>query len=392
MTTATMSGPNTESAAPTQNAVPSLDAIATKMAAMRNQVVQESKPTETGEAKAAPVAPQGTTVDNNVDGNTESIEPEIDSNEDADTALGNEEDVAPEEVSNSDSSSEDIIDFLDFADTNPNAKFKFMRNGKEVIVDAKKAAAILGQGGAIHEDARQLKIQQAEFENYVKHKTGETEGLLLAMEFTVRPQLQRAYDEIVKTQNYQNTFKQQLTQTQDPAQHARIQSAMQQNEQYIASQAATIKQIKPNVDQFYSMRQQQVQTILQQSRAQFTDKELKNDYVYNELRERLGKGWKAKDAQLVPGVANIDLVSSDEHLMSLVRDGLKYREKPKVKSAGNSIAALTGKRTGGAATAGRGNDNNIAQLRERAQSGDKKAGENLLTARLSQIRSARAGR
>ena len=387
-----MSGPNTESAAPTQNAVPSLDAIATKMAAMRNQVVTEARPTETGEAKATPVAPQGVEVDNDVDGNTESIEPEIDSYEDADTAEANETDEAPEEVSNPDSSAEDIIDFLDFADTNPNAKFKFTRNGKEIVIDAKKAAAILGQGGAIHEDARQLKIQQAEFENYVKAKTGETEGLLLAMEFTVRPQLQRAYDEIVKTQNYQNTFKQQLAQTQDPSQHARIQSAMQQNEQYIASQAATIKQLKPNVDQFYNMRQQQVQNILQQSRAQFTDRELKNDYVYNELREKLGKGWKAKDAQLVPGVKNIDLVSSDEHLMSLVRDGLKYREKPKVKSAGSSIAALTSKRTGGAANAGRGNDNNIAQLRERAQAGDKKAGENLLTARLSQIRQSRAGR
>jgi hypothetical protein len=60
------------------------------------------------------------------------------------------------------------------------------------------------------------------------------------MEFTVQPKLQGAYDEIVKTQNYQTTFQQQLAQTRDPAVIARIQAAMQQNEQYIRQQQAVI--------------------------------------------------------------------------------------------------------------------------------------------------------
>jgi hypothetical protein len=266
-----------------------------------------------------------------------------------------------------------------------------MKNGKEVVIDAKKAAAILGQGGAIHEEARQLKIEKANFDEYLKEKTQQAEGLLLAMEFTVRPQIQKAYDEILKTQNYQTTFKQQLAQTQDPAQIARIQAAMQQNEQYIQQQSGTIRQLKPQVDQFYQMREQQVRGALEQSRKAFTDAELKNEYVYNELREKLGKTWKHADQQFVPGVKNIDLVSSDEYLMSLVRDGMKYREKPRVKSAGNSIAALTSKRVGAANTSSRGRDE-TEQLRERAKSGDKKAADNLLMSHLSKIRAARNGR
>lgn len=394
MNTATMSGPNADSAAPAQNAVPSLDAIAAKMAAMRNQAAPATETPATGEAKATPVAPEGVKVEEPevIDEDISSVEPEVDLSEDGSSDEANEESQGPEEVSPEDTSEAEIIDFLDFAETNPNAKFKFMRNGKEVVIDAKKAAAILGQGGAIHEEARQLKIKQAEFDEYLKSKTGETEGLLLAMEFTIRPQIQKAYDEIVKTQGYQNTFKQQLAQTTDPAEHARIRAAMEQNERYMATQGDLIRKTKPNIDQFYNMRKQQVSSILESSRANFQDKELKNEYVYNELRDKIGKGWKAKDAQLVPGVPNIDLVSSDEHLMSLLRDGLKYREKPKVKSAGGSIAALTSKRTGGVANAARSQDQNIEQLREKARTGDKKAGDNLLTARLNQLRAARGGR
>ena len=392
MNTATVSGPN-QQAAPAQSAVPSLDAIAQKMAAMRNQVPAIETPA-TGEAKATPVAPEGVKVDEPevIDEHIESVEPEVDLSLDGSDEAVNEESQGPEEVSPEDTSDAEIIDFLDFAETNPNAKFKFMRNGKEVVIDAKKAAAILGQGGAIHEEARQLKIKQAEFDEYLKSKTGETEGLLLAMEFTIRPQIQKAYDEIVKTQGYQNTFKQQLAQTTDPAEHARIRAAMEQNERYMATQGDLIRRTKPNIDQFYDMRKQQVSGILEQSRANFQDKELKNEYVYNELRDKIGKGWKARDAQLVPGVPNIDLVSSDEHIMSLLRDGLKYREKPKVKSAGGSIAALTSKRTGGVSNAARSQDQNIEQLREKARTGDKKAGDNLLTARLNQLRASRGGR
>ena len=374
---------------PVQNSNTGLDAIAQKMAAMRNQV-QATDPIETGSsnaaAKEAPVAPAGVESNDNIDDNSDSIEPEIDELE-AEYSESNDEADAPEEVSPEDSSEADIIDFMEFAESNPNAKFKFKRNGKEIEIDAKKAAAILGQGAAISEDARQLKIQKAEFDSYLQEKQGQTEGLLLAMEFTVRPQLQKAYDEILKTQNYQTTFKQQLAQTRDPAQQARIQAAMQQNERYIQQQAGTINQLKPNLDQFYDIRRQQVSEILDRNRKNFSDKELKNDYVFKEVREKVAKGWDGAEGQLVPGIKNIDLISSDEHILSLLRDGLKYRDKPKARSAGGSIAALTGKRSG--STIVDNSKDEISSLRQKAREGDKKAQDNLLVAQLRSIRASR---
>lgn len=366
---------------PVQEVSSGLDAIAAKMAAMRNQVVA-TKPTETGVAPAAadetPVAPEGVVDDN--------AEPEVDAL-DADNADAVDEAAAPEEVSTADSTKEELIDFLDFANENPNAKFKFMRNGKEVIIDAKKAASILGQGAAISEDARQLKVERAEFDEYLQNKRSETEGLLLAMEFTVRPQLQKAYDEILKTQSYQATFQQQLAQATDAATVARIQASMQQNERYIQQQSATINQLKPNVDQFYQIRKNQVNEILENNRKNFQDKELKNSYVYKEIRDKVSKDWSGAKAQLVPGVDNIDLISSDEHILSLLRDGLKYRDRPKAKSAGGSLAALTNRKPGTAIPSG--DRDQESSLREKARSGDKKAADNLLVARLQGIRAAR---
>jgi hypothetical protein len=211
------------------------------------------------------------------------------------------------------------------------------------------------------------------------------------MEFTIKPQIQKAYDEILKTQGYQTTFKQQLAQTQDPAQIARIQAAMQQNEQYIAQQGNAIRTMKPQVDQFYALRKQQVQGALDQSRRAFQDPELKNEYVFNEIREKLSKNWEHGKKQFVIGVDNLDLVSSDEYLMGLIKDGMKFREKPKGRSAGSSIAALTSKRVGAVNSSSSGRDE-TEQLRAKAKAGDKKAGDNLLAMRLNQIRSQRGGR
>jgi len=354
------------------------------MTAMRNQT-PVTNPVETGSntaaAESAPVAPGGVVDDN--------AEPEVEATEAYD-AEGHDEADAPEEVSTDNSTSDELIDFLDFANTNPNAKFKFMRNGKEVVIDAKKAASILGQGAAISEDARQLKVERADFDEYLNNKRSETEGLLLAMEFTVRPQLQKAYDEILKTQGYQTTFQQQLAQSQDPAAVARIQAAMQQNERYIQQQSATISQLKPNVDQFYQIRSQQVQQVLDHSRKNFQDKELRNAYVYNEIRDKVSKGWEGAKRQLVPGVDNIDLISSDEHLLALVRDGLKYRDRPKGKSAGGSLAVLTNRKAG--TTMPGGNSDNESNLREKAKGRGKEAtqaADNLLVARLQNMRATR---
>lgn len=377
---------------PVKEASTGLDAIAAKMAAMRN-VAERNRPQQpenagTGSSEVAtderPVAPEGV-----AESDTDFVEPEVDAAT-ADDSQANEEPQAPEEVSQGDSTNADIIDFLEFAEENPNAKFRFKRNGKTIEIDAKKAAAILGQGAAISEDARQLKVERAEFDEYLNNKRAETEGLLLAMEFTVQPQLQKAYDEIVKTQGYQSTFQQQLQQTNDPAQIARIQAAMQQNERYIQQQSATIGELKPKIDQFYSVRKAQVQQILEDSRKNFKDKELRNQYVYNEIREKVSKDWEGAKRQLVAGIDNIDLISSDEHLLSLIRDGLKYRDKPKTKSAGSSIAALT-QRRGGSAINVRGKDD-LADLQEKARAGDKKAQDNLLVAKMQALRAQRGGR
>ena len=378
MTTITPNAP--EGTANDATAVPSLDSIAEKMAAMRNQV-QATQNTATGnverEADAtSPVEPLGS------EDETDSVEND----------QGTEEDTAQQPaVSDPDaeSTSEELIDFIEFAETNPNAKFKFTRNGKEVVIDAKKAASILGQGGAIHEEARQLKVERAEFDEFLKEQRAQQEGLTLAMEFTVQPQLQKAYDEIVKTQGYQTVFSQQLAQVQDPAQQARIHASMQQNEQYIRSQQALIGQLKPAVDEFRNIRRQQVTEVLENTRKGFQDKDLKNEYVYNELRGKIEKMWPGAKTELIPGVPNIDLIASDETLLSLVRDGLKYRSKPTTRQAGSSIAQLTQRR--GTSQDNR-SSNGIEKLREQAKTGDKKAGDNLLMQRLSQIRGSRGGR
>ncbi len=375
--------PNATSAVTESPAVPSLDSIAQKMAAMRentqrNQIGATKQPA-TGQDESAesssPVA-------------SKNEMPEVDDIFVPENASDIQEPEAPAEVSDSSngSTADELIDFIEFADTNPNAKFKFMRNGKEVVIDAKKAAAILGQGSAIHEEARELKIQRAEFDEYLKETQARQEGLTLAMEFTVQPKLQQAYDEIVKTQNYQTTFQQQLAQTRDAGQIARIQASMRQNEQYIRQQQGVINQMKPAVDQFRQVRAQQVSERLDQARKGFTDKELKNEYVYNEVREKVSKLWPQAKQEIIPGVPNIDLISSDENLLSLVRDGLRYRDKPTAKSAGSSMAALTQRR---GTTSQKGGSDDLSKLREQAKGGDKKAADNLLMARLKQIRSGK---
>jgi len=381
--------PNSTPAAVTEtNAVPSMDSIAAKMTAMRDQTQRNllrQQPDEavTGQedaaAESSPVAPEG--------------EPEVADTSDTEIVSDNQEDQAQDEPvseDQTDSTADELIDFIEFAETNPNAKFKFMKNGKEVVIDAKKAAAILGQGSAIHEEARQLKIERAEFDEYINDMRSKQEGLTLAMEFTVQPKLKQAYDEIVKTQNYQTTFQQQLARTNDPAQIARIQASMQQNEQYIRQQQAVIGQLKPAVDQFRAIRSQQVAGALETARKSFTDKELKNEYVYNEIRDKLSKVWGSAKQQIVPGVDNLDLISSDEALLSLVRDGLRYRDKPQTKSAGASIATLTQRKGSSNSQKGQGDD--IAKLREQANRGDKKAADNLLVAQLQRMRQARGGR
>lgn len=393
--TTDISTPNTDavasSAVPAESAMSTLDSIiASKMTALSQQTqrnrLRATDDIVTGadaEAKTAssPVAPDGT---------PEVAEPEDEYavGTESDTAQATEEPVEPvSEVADADTASDELIDFIEFAETNPNAKFKFLKNGKEVIIDAKKAASILGQGGAIHEEARQLKIQRAEFDEYLQEQKTRQDGLTLAMEFTVQPQLQQAYDEIIKVQGYQSQFQQQMAATSDPAQRARIQANMQQNERYLQQQGQVVNQLKPSLEAFYDLRRQQVSETLERQRKGFTDKELKNEYIYNELRDKLTKTWAGAQNELLPGIKNIDLLTSDENLLGLLRDGLKYRDKPSTRQAGASIAALTGRK--GSVGSSRESADSISKLREQANAGDKKAGDNLLAARLNQIRAAR---
>jgi hypothetical protein len=380
--------PNATSAATEQSAVPSLESIAQKMTVMREQTLRNqlkaTEQTASGQDESAetssPVAPDG--------------EPEVAETSDEHIEESNLEPAAPDndQVSSdsTNSTADELIDFIEFAETNPNAKFKFMRNGKEVVIDAKKAASILGQGSAIHEEARQLKVEKAEFDEYLRDTRARQEGLTLAMEFTIEPKLKNAYDEILKTQNYQTTFQQQLNSTQDYATRARIQAGMQQNEQYIRQQQQVISQLRPAVEEFRSVRKQQVGQVIENSRKNFKDKELKNEFVFNELREKVSKIWPDAKGELVPGIPNIDLISSDENILGLIRDGLKYRDKPTTRSAGSSIAALTSKR--GSTNGQRNANEDIGKLREQAKSGDKKAADNLLMAQLRSIRASRGGR
>ena len=102
-----------------QSAVPSLDSIAAKMTAMREQTLRNqigaTEQTATGLDDSAddssPVAPEGA---------------EVAETSDDEYASDNQEADAQETVStdSNDSSADELIDFIEFAETNPNAKFK----------------------------------------------------------------------------------------------------------------------------------------------------------------------------------------------------------------------------------------------------------------------------
>ena len=366
-----MESPNATGAVTTQPSAQDLDqeilSIMTQMTS-GNPNTQESKSAETGsESEAddsAPVAPDS------------NVEPEVDETLDGEEEATDDEE-APEEVSDkkSDSSDDELIDFIAFTNENPNAKFKFTRNGKDVVIDAKKAAAILGQGGAIHEEARELKVEKAEFEEYVQETRSRQEGLTLAMEFTVEPKLRSAYDEIIKVQGYQTTFKEQLSQTNDPVELARIQTSMEQNQRYLQQQAQLVQQLKPAIEEFKSLRKQQVNEVIENNRKQFKDKDLRNKYIFDELRGKLEKDWTGAKGQLVTGIDNIDLITSDEYVLGLIRDGMKYRDRPSAKSSGGSVASLTNRKS---TQSQQPSTTAYNKLRDQAKKGDKKAQDDLI--------------
>ena len=315
----------------------------------------------------------------------ERVSPEAAPEEDAEPEDGNtseSESVDQEDDAQSTDGVNEAINFLDFADQNPNVMLKIPNKDAEngfVEMTASKAASILGQGSAIHENARKLKAERADFEEYESKRRNELDGLQIGMEFTIVPQLEKAANELVTLQQYNQQWKQIYDNATTEVQRSEAEAAMRQNASLIQEKSQFITDSRPKVNQFYQARTAHVQETLEKARQSFTDKELSNKANFAELRDKLTKDWKGANGSFIPGVPNIDLVSSDEYLLSLVRDGMKFREGPKVRNAGGSLAAAN-KSVSKAKTSP---DDRNEVLQKKANSGDKGAARDLLATMLA---------
>jgi len=365
-----MSDVITQVTAPEQTGVANpADAIAAMIAANKRNSPQPdgSSPPPAGQEEVKAKSPEAAPV--------EGVEPEDGSSVESDAA---ESEV---EAESSDGVSE-AVDFLEFAKENPDVMLKIPNKDAEggfIELTAEKAASILGQGSAIHENARKLKAEKADFEEYESKRRSELDGLQIGLELTIVPQLHTAADELITIQEYNQQWQQIYQNTTDPAERSRAEAAMRQNAQLIEEKSQFIRTNRPKVDQFYQHRSALVQESLEKARQSFTDKELSNKAVFTEIREKLSKDWKGASSSFVPGVPNIDLVSSDEYLLGLVRDGMKFREGPKVKNAGGSLAAASRP----VAKAKTAPDNEMEKLQKQAKSGDKSAARDLLATMLA---------
>jgi len=306
---------------------------------------------------------------------TEEAEPEDSIDETTDSVDSEEPDEATDGVT-------DAVNFLEFAEANPDMLWRIPNKDAEggfVEIPVSKAAAILGQGSAIHENARKLKAERADFEEYEANRRKELDGLQIGLELTIQPQLQQAANELVTLQQYNQQWKQIQDNATDEVQRSEAEAAIRQNAQLIQEKSKFISETRPKVEQFYQQRSAFVQEQLEKSRQSFSDPELKNKAYFNELREKLSKEWKGAEGSYVAGVKNLDLVSSDEFLFGLIRDGVKFREGPKVKNAGNSLAAASRP----AARAKTSPEDKTAELQKKAQAGDKGAARDLLANLLS---------
>lgn len=293
-----------------------------------------------------------------------------------------EEAVDQEETGDPADSDSDPVNFFEFAEQNPDFKFRIPNknaDGGFVEVTAKKAATLLGQTSDIDENSRKLKTERAEFEEYEAKRRAELDGLQIGLELTVVPALQSAADELITLQQYNQQWMQIRDRATDEVQRSEAEAAIRQNAALIQEKSEFIKSNRPKVEQFYQVRTQFVQQELEKARQSFSDKELSNKAVFTELREKLSKDWKGASGSFVPGVQNIDLVSSDEYLLGLIRDGMKFREGPKVRNAGGSLAAAS-KPVAKGKTA---QESKAEELQKKAASGDKGATRDLLATLLT---------
>jgi len=352
--------------APEQTGSPA-DAIAAMIAANRRNNPQPNGSTPPPAGQETKVSPEATLE--------EGVEPEGSSTE-------IEESVDVEDNGESSNGVNDPINFLEFAEQNPDMMWRIPNKDAEggfVEIPVSRAAAILGQGSAIHENARKLKAEKADFEEYEANRRTELDGLQIGLELTVVPQLQSAADELVTLQQYNQQWRQIYDSAATDIQRSEAEAAMRQNAKLIEEKSQFIQANRPKVEQFYAHRSNFVKQQLEIARQSFSDKELANKANFTELRDKLAKDWKGAEGSFVPGVKNIDLVSSDEHLLSLIRDGLKFREGPKVRNVGGSLAAASKPM----ARAKTSPENKVDELQKKANSGDKGAARDLLATMLA---------
>ena len=358
-----MSDVTTEVAAPEQTGNP-VDQIASMIAANRRNVSKPegSTPPPAGQVEGKPDTPEATPE--------MEVEPEDSSSETVE-AIDDSETDDPGNVS-------DSVDFLAFAKENPKAVIRIPNkdaDGGFVELTADKAASILGQGSAIHESARKLKAERADFEEYETKRKQEIDGLQIGLEMVVVPQLQSVAEELVTLQQYNQQWEQIRANESSPEGRAKAEAAIRQNEALIREKSEYIKQNRPKVEWFYQNRANEVSQQLEKARQGFTDKELSNKANFGELRDKLARDWKNANSGFIPGVKNIDLISSDEYLLGLVRDGMKFREGPKVRNAGGSLAAVKTL----SSRAKTSPDDKVTELQKKASSGDKNATRDLLS-------------
>jgi len=344
-------------------AVNPADAIAAMIAVNRRNVPQaDSTAPPAGQAEAQAEAPEAAP--------DEEAEPEDSSIETTETVEAENNDEATDGVT-------EPINFLEFAEQNPEMLWRIPNKDAEggfVEIPVSKAAAILGQGSAIHENARKLKTERADFEEYEANRRKELDGLQIGLELTIQPKLQEYADELITLQQYNQQWAQIRDAATDEVQRSEAEAAIRQNAKLIQEKSDFISANRPKVEQFYQHRSAFVQEQLEKARQSFTDKELANKATYTELREKLSKDWKGASGSFVPGVPNLDLVSSDEYLLGLIRDGMKFREGPKVRNAGGSLAAANQPK----AKAKTSQDTRAEELQKKAASGDKGATRDLL--------------
>jgi hypothetical protein len=306
-----------------------------------------------------------------------------------------EEEAEPENDTNEDQASEESetegestdganepVNFFDFADENPDLKLRIPNKNAEggfIEITAKKAATLLGQTSDIDENARKLKAERADFEEYESKRRAELDGLQIGLELTVVPQLQSAADELITLQQYNQQWTQIRDRATSEVERSEAEAAIRQNAALIEEKSKFIQTNRPKVQEFFEHRSRFVQEQLERSRQSFADKELANKATFTDLRDKLSKEWKGASGSFVPGVQNLDLVSSDEYLLGLIRDGMKFREGPKVRNAGGSIAAASRPAT----RAKTSPEDKTSELQKKAQAGDKTAARDLLATMLT---------